>query len=56
MSKERYLGAWHSVNDIQAQAGQKRWQQILSMIESKIANLDEIAIPYKIRAWSVRKA
>lgn len=21
--KERYLGAWHSVNDIQAQAGEK---------------------------------
>ncbi len=56
MSKERYLGAWHSVNDIQAQAGQKRWQQIISMIESKIAHLNEIAIPYKIRAWSVRKA
>lgn len=56
MSKERYLGAWHSVNDIQAQAGQKRWKQILSMIESKIADLDEIAIPYKIRAWSVCKA
>ena len=22
--KERYLGAWHSVNDIQAQAGEKK--------------------------------
>ena len=55
MSKERYLGAWHSVNDIQAQAGQKRWQHILSMIESKITHLDEIEIPYKIRAWNVRK-
>lgn len=56
MSKERYIGAWHSVNDIQAQAGQKRWHRILSMIESKISHLDEIEIPYKIRAWSVRKA
>lgn len=26
--KERYLGAWHSVNDIQAQAGEKRWKEI----------------------------
>lgn len=56
MSKERYLGAWHSVNDIQAQAGQKRWEQILSMIESKISHCSEIEIAYKIRAWSVRKA
>ncbi len=55
MSKERYIGAWHSVNDIQAQAGQDRWQQILAMIESKISHLDEIEIPYKIRAWTVHK-
>lgn len=54
-SKERYMGAWHSVNDIQAQAGQKRWEQILAMIESKIAPFDELEIPYKIRAWTARK-
>lgn len=54
-SKERYMGAWHSVNDIQAQAGQKRWEQILAMIESKIAPFEKLEIPYKIRAWSVRK-
>lgn len=56
MSKERYLGAWHSVNDIQAQAGKKRWLEILNMIESKIEGLDIIEIPYKIRAWTVKKA
>lgn len=54
-SKARYLGAWHSVNDIQAQAGEKRWAQILKMIENKIAPLDELKIPYKMRAWTVRK-
>ena len=54
-SKERYMGAWHSVNDIQAQAGQKRWVQILAMIESKIAPYETLEIPYKIRAWSARK-
>lgn len=55
-SKERYLGAWHSVNDIQAQAGAAKWQKILQMIESKIKELDELVIPYKIRAWTARKA
>lgn len=55
-SKERYLGAWHSVNDIQAQAGAAKWQKILQMIESKIKDLDELVIPYKIRAWTARKA
>ncbi|RAX57929.1 SAM-dependent methyltransferase [Helicobacter monodelphidis] len=54
MSKERYLGAWHSVNDIQAQAG-NRWLEILRMIESKIGHLDNIEVLYKIRAWSVQK-
>lgn len=54
-SKERYLGAWHSVNDIQAQAGQKRFKEILEMIESKISPFEELQIPYKIRAWTVRK-
>lgn len=54
-SKERYMGAWHSVNDIQAQAGQKRWEQILAMIEHKIAPFDKLEIPYKIRSWTVRK-
>ena len=55
MDKSRYMGAWHSVNDIQAQAGEARWQQILAMIESKIADMQIVEIPYKIRAWSVRK-
>lgn len=55
MSKERYLGAWHSVNDIQAQAGVERWEKILKMIEDKIVGMDEIIVPYKIRAWTARK-
>ncbi|MBK1964589.1 class I SAM-dependent methyltransferase [Campylobacter novaezeelandiae] len=54
--KERYLGAWHSVNDIQAQAGEKRWKEILDMIEAKISHMQSIEIPYKIRAWTARKA
>ncbi|MCW0187817.1 class I SAM-dependent methyltransferase [Campylobacter lari] len=56
MDKERYLGAWHSVNDIQAQAGKERWEEILKMIENKISSMDIIKIPYKIRAWTVKKA
>ncbi|MBF7049138.1 class I SAM-dependent methyltransferase [Campylobacter volucris] len=56
MDKQRYLGAWHSVNDIQAQAGKERWEEILKMIENKISSMDMIKIPYKIRAWTVKKA
>lgn len=55
MDKQRYIGAWESVNDIQAQAGKERWKKILAMIESKISHLELVEIPYKIRAWSAQK-
>ncbi|NOH70735.1 class I SAM-dependent methyltransferase [Vibrio pectenicida] len=55
MTKERYLGAWHSVNDIQAQAGEKRWHDIINMIENEVKDMEYIEVPYKIRAWTVRK-
>ena len=55
MSKDRYMGAWHSVNDIQVQAGAKRWKEIIDMIEIEISNLVKIEVPYKIRSWTVKK-
>ena len=54
MTKERYMGAWRSVNDIQAQAGEEVFQKILQMIESKIAGMDTITVPYLSRAFTVR--
>ncbi|HOI82949.1 MAG TPA: class I SAM-dependent methyltransferase [Campylobacterales bacterium] len=56
MTKERYMGAWHSVNDIQAQAGADRWAKIIDMIENEIKDMQFIEVPYKIRAWTVKKA
>jgi SAM-dependent methyltransferase len=55
MSKDRYMGAWHSVNDIQSQAGKERWQEILAMIDQETEGLGAIEVPYKIRAWTVKK-
>ena len=55
MSKDRYMGAWHSTNDIQAQAGPERWKRILSMIEAEVKHLDTIPVPYKTRAWTARR-
>lgn len=55
MSKERYMGIWHSVNDIQAQAishgSKKLWDEILNMIEGKISHLEQIPNYYIIRAF-----
>ncbi len=55
MTKERYLGAWRSVNDIQAQAGPERFEIIMKNIEQTIESYDEIVVPYKSRAWSVQR-
>jgi ubiquinone/menaquinone biosynthesis C-methylase UbiE len=52
MSKERYLGVWRSVNDIQVQAGPEKFSRIMTEIERIIAPLDEIVVPYKTRAWT----
>jgi len=55
MSRDRYIGAWHSVNDIRVQAGEDRWQQILDMINKETKDKTTIEVPYKTRAWTVRK-
>jgi len=54
MSKERYLGAWRSVNDIQAQAGPERFAKILEAISDEIRHLAMVPVPYKTRAWIVQ--
>ena len=55
MTHERYLGAWRSVNDIQAQAGPEKFGLLLQQISEIIDNLNEIIVPYKTRAWTVQK-
>jgi hypothetical protein len=54
MTKERYMGAWRSVNDIQAQAGQEKFEELLRMIEAEIASLPSVVVSYKTRAWTVQ--
>ncbi|AQR97006.1 class I SAM-dependent methyltransferase [Clostridium saccharoperbutylacetonicum] len=54
MSKERYMNIWQSVNDIQVQAGKEGFLRILNNIEKEISDLDEIWVPYRSRAWTVR--
>ena len=54
MTKERYMGAWRSVNDIHAQAGDQLFEEILQMIEKEISHLDQVVVPYLSRAFTVR--
>jgi ubiquinone/menaquinone biosynthesis C-methylase UbiE len=54
-SPERYLGLWRSVNDIRVQAGQKRFDELLSWIEQKISGLENIEATYLTKAWIARR-
>lgn len=55
MSKERYLGVWRSVNDIQVQAGPERFERIMDEIQDLIQDMDKIISVYRTRAWTVQK-
>jgi len=55
MSVERYLGAWRSVNDIQVQAGPEGFEAVMAAISEEIAGLDVVVVPYRTRAWTVRR-
>jgi len=55
MSKERYLGAWHSVNDLRVQLGPEKFDDFLEFIEKRITGLDVIEATYLTRVWSARK-
>jgi ubiquinone/menaquinone biosynthesis C-methylase UbiE len=55
MSPERYLGAWRSVNDIQVQAGPEGFEAVMAAIAEEIAGLDVVPVPYRTRAWTVRR-
>jgi ubiquinone/menaquinone biosynthesis C-methylase UbiE len=55
MSKERYMGAWRSVNDLRVQLGEDNFKLFLKFVEDKIAPLDGINATYWTRAWSASK-
>jgi SAM-dependent methyltransferase len=56
MSVERHLGAWASVNDVRAQAGEEAWAEIMPAIEEELRGLDHVDVRYRTRAWLVFKS
>lgn len=54
MTKERYINIWHSVNDIQVQAGEEGFRKILDNINTILKDYNEITVPYKSRAWTAQ--
>jgi len=56
MTRERYLGAWRSVNDLQVQLGPEKFDEFMTYVEDKVANLSSIDATYLTRAWSASRA
>jgi ubiquinone/menaquinone biosynthesis C-methylase UbiE len=54
MSPEQYIGAWRSVNDVQAQLGAERFEAFLRFVEQRVRGINGIEVTYLTRAWSAR--
>lgn len=54
-SREHYLGAWRSVNDVQAQLGPERFAAFLRRIEERLEGIDTLEVTYLTRAWAARR-
>ena len=54
-SHEEYMGAWRSVNDIQAQLGKEKFSQFLSDVEEIIYKRSYVEVHYLTRAWVAQK-
>lgn len=53
---EQYIGAWHSVNDLQVQLGPQLFREFLTFIEKRLNGIESIETTYLTRAWVVRRA
>lgn len=50
-TKEEYIGAWRSVNDIQSQLGKQNFNLLVNDIEKIIDSHEKIEVHYLTRAW-----
>jgi len=55
LTPAQYLGAWRSVNDIQAQLGPDKFSEFLRFVEHKVRGLTTIETVYLTRAWAARR-
>lgn len=49
-SHEEYMGAWRSVNDIQAQLGKEKFSRFLSDVEEIVNKRSYVEVRYLTRA------
>jgi hypothetical protein len=55
-SRERYLGIWHSVNDVRVQAGEETFAAFLDWLAWRLRDVPRIEAPYLTRCWIAHPA
>lgn len=48
---EQYIGAWLSVNDVRAQAGEAIFSQFIDYLRERLASVETLQTTYMTRAW-----
>ena len=54
-SHEEYIGAWRSVNDIQAQLGKYNFEKFIKDVEKIISKYSYVEVHYLTRGWITKK-
>ncbi len=55
LAPAQYIGAWRSVNDIQAQLGPAKFAAFLDFVERKVGHLPAVESVYATRMWTARR-
>lgn len=50
-TREDYIGAWRSVNDVQSQLGEKKFGMFLDDVNNIVSQVASIPVCYLTRAW-----
>ena len=55
VSKEKYMGAWRSVNDIRSQLGESKFMDFIEHTDKLLTGLASVDVYYQTRAWLAMK-
>lgn len=55
-TRDEYIGAWRSVNDIQSQLGEKKFGLFLDDVNYLVSKFESIPVCYLTRAWIASKS
>ena len=54
MTKERYLNAWRSANDVQVQLGMRDFEKFMAYLNNRLSDIETLHPKYMTRVWLAR--